>query len=49
MSEWALWGKIPPKVTGDRRFFRSNVQVIEAAKLGKIVDEATLKKLNVVG
>jgi Domain of unknown function (DUF4157) len=49
MSEWALRGKIPPKVTGDRRFFRSNVQVIEAAKLGKIVDEATLKKLKVVG
>jgi hypothetical protein len=45
MSEWALSGKIPPEVTGDRRFFRSNVQVIKEADLGKIVDQADLKKL----
>jgi hypothetical protein len=45
MSEWALRGEIPPEVTGDRRFFRSNVQVIKATDLGNLVDAADLKKL----
>ena len=45
MSQWALRGKIPPSVTGDRRFFRSNVQVIKATDLGNIVEKADLKKL----
>jgi len=45
MSQWALRGKIPPPVTGDRRFFRSNVQVIKATDLRNIVDKADLKKL----
>jgi GNAT superfamily N-acetyltransferase len=45
MSEWALRGELPRRVEGDRRFFRSNVQMIKAADLGKIVDKADLKKL----